>query len=336
MFVKSGNAYFLQGIVSASLVDDDDRCDVSSFALFTNVFKFLDWIQDPRGEAELQKPKEKPAKVGSGACGIMSAAAGLIQNGKNATEIQWPWSVVVFNKFYYHPTIEGQTYVNFDLGSLISERHVIGDGLYFSEPDGDGGKRKPMDGNLINAYFGVSNIDDYAHSYSLVLDGAEKIFIHPNLGSNMSLKYANFAIIKFKVAVTFSQYISPVCLSSFDGDPFAFTGRFAYAVGMGYSETEEITKNRRYSPMRIRSKDLCVEDWSVVKDNSSYFCAGGDGRSNACWSDHPLYLKDNDKWFLHGFFQIAYNQGRGCRTDRSVLYEVAGIYYDWIVKTLKL
>ncbi|KAL7013284.1 hypothetical protein ACKWTF_015320 [Chironomus riparius] len=42
--VKIGPDYYLRGIVSVSLGDPILDCDVKSFAVFTDVLKFIDWI----------------------------------------------------------------------------------------------------------------------------------------------------------------------------------------------------------------------------------------------------------------------------------------------------
>lgn len=333
LFIQSGDAYFLKGLISASLLDRGE-CDVSNFALFTNVNWFTEWIDVPTEEvsssnANLQAPTS---------CGVMSSTASLVQNGKKSSKVQWPWVVVVSNKQFTN-TVEDVTYSAFEVGTLISNRHVIADGMFVSKVDDDNpDKRKPTPVDAIKTYFGVTELDDYASTNSLVLDGADKIIIHPDLGNIHSLKFANFAIIKLKTFVTFSQYIAPICLSSFTGDPYLLSGQFAYGVGMGYSATGK-TKDRRYAPMRIRTKDVCDDAYEfnlgTAKNKSvNYFCAGGDGGINACWSDHPLYLKSNGKWFLHGFMQIAYNDGKGCSTTRPVLYETAGLYYQFILNQI--
>ena len=49
VFVKVGNVFYLKGIVAASLMTISGQCDVTNFALYTNVEKFIDWIEDPTG-----------------------------------------------------------------------------------------------------------------------------------------------------------------------------------------------------------------------------------------------------------------------------------------------
>jgi len=44
-FIKSGSNWFLRGIVSSSLVDTNGKCDVSNYAVFTNVVKYKSFVQ---------------------------------------------------------------------------------------------------------------------------------------------------------------------------------------------------------------------------------------------------------------------------------------------------
>ena len=332
LFIESNGVFYLKGIVSASLTKAN-KCDVSNFAIYTNIAKFLSWIDAP-SEVTIPTIMENIQEQ----CGIMSSSAGLIQKGIKSKNVQWPWTVIIFNKAY-QVVIEEKPYQDFEVGTLISDKFVIGDGLYFSKKED--GKRVPISTDLIKTYFGVIDLDDYINTHSMVLDGAEAIFLHEILDNDESLKFANFALIKMKSSVTFSQYISPICLSSFDDDPYSLTGRYAYAVGMGYSETGK-TKHRLHAPMRIRDKEHCDSIYGhslnaagLKNRKSFYFCAGGDGAANACWADHPLYMKFNNKWYLHAFFQVAYNKDKGCQEGYPVLYEVAGAYNQWIMNKMK-
>lgn len=44
-FIKAESNWFLRGIVSSSLFDNDGKCDVTRYAVFTNVVKHTDWVQ---------------------------------------------------------------------------------------------------------------------------------------------------------------------------------------------------------------------------------------------------------------------------------------------------
>ncbi|KAL7013251.1 hypothetical protein ACKWTF_015299 [Chironomus riparius] len=44
LIVTDGSAYYLRGIVSSSLLNANRGCDVDTYAVFTDVTKFIDWI----------------------------------------------------------------------------------------------------------------------------------------------------------------------------------------------------------------------------------------------------------------------------------------------------
>jgi secreted trypsin-like serine protease len=46
MFDSSSNAWNVRGVISASLADEYGRCDINKFQLYTNVARFIDWIQN--------------------------------------------------------------------------------------------------------------------------------------------------------------------------------------------------------------------------------------------------------------------------------------------------
>ncbi|CAO1415670.1 unnamed protein product [Diamesa serratosioi] len=45
MFVKNKKRYYLRGLVSVSLSDNNKTCDTSVYALYTNIFMFTEWIR---------------------------------------------------------------------------------------------------------------------------------------------------------------------------------------------------------------------------------------------------------------------------------------------------
>jgi len=54
---------YLKGIVSSSLIADGS-CDVTAYAIFTDVLSYLDWINNPHNETlslPQQHSKEKPS-----------------------------------------------------------------------------------------------------------------------------------------------------------------------------------------------------------------------------------------------------------------------------------
>lgn len=52
MFVKVGNYWSLKGITSAAMIDYDG-CSKSAFSVFTDVYKFYDFVKTAIGTADL-------------------------------------------------------------------------------------------------------------------------------------------------------------------------------------------------------------------------------------------------------------------------------------------
>jgi len=49
--VELKSIWFVKGIVSSSLLDGRKRCDVSRYAVFTDVTQYMDWISTTLAEA---------------------------------------------------------------------------------------------------------------------------------------------------------------------------------------------------------------------------------------------------------------------------------------------
>lgn len=56
LFVNYKNRFYAKGIVSASLLDEDFlSCNVTNYAIYTNVSKFCEWIKNPREKVSRRK-----------------------------------------------------------------------------------------------------------------------------------------------------------------------------------------------------------------------------------------------------------------------------------------
>lgn len=62
LYAKISNVFYLKGLVSASLTDNGE-CDVTNFALYSNVEKYLDWIENPSEEATSNPSKPSNYQV---------------------------------------------------------------------------------------------------------------------------------------------------------------------------------------------------------------------------------------------------------------------------------
>lgn len=46
LFVKYQGKFYFRGIIAASLINDDFHCDTFNYAIYTDVFKYQDWIDE--------------------------------------------------------------------------------------------------------------------------------------------------------------------------------------------------------------------------------------------------------------------------------------------------
>lgn len=60
LYALKSHVFFLKGLISASLTRNN-QCDVTNFALYTNVEKFIEWIENPSEEAVASRPQSKPS-----------------------------------------------------------------------------------------------------------------------------------------------------------------------------------------------------------------------------------------------------------------------------------
>ena len=118
LYIRNGNIFYLKGLVSASLLDNLKQCDVTNFALYTNVYKFIDWIEYPTEELLVVNQPSVPSYSRDGGCGIPSQITSLIVGGNNFQRGAWPWMVAIMKKATSPPTF-------FCGGVLISNTKVV-------------------------------------------------------------------------------------------------------------------------------------------------------------------------------------------------------------------
>jgi secreted trypsin-like serine protease len=44
LYIKYKDKFYLRGLLSGALFNEDNKCDVSTYSVYTDVFKFQDWI----------------------------------------------------------------------------------------------------------------------------------------------------------------------------------------------------------------------------------------------------------------------------------------------------
>jgi hypothetical protein len=368
LFVKNGNSYNLKGIVSASLTSNG-QCDVTNFALYSNVDKFIDWVQNPTEDlASKQSTTEQTRPVNSytpppsygrpsysrptpqssysqpnsyarpnyntATTQKPTATCGIMSTSKSLIQGGNQASRELFP--WTVAILVDQSYGNFayfSTGTLISDKHIVSTGLSFATLDDATQSYFPRRPEDFRMHFGISNLDQPFETGAFFVTGAAQVFLHRNIQHGYP-RTANVGVLVLKNSIEFNNYISPACLPTTEIDIEEVEGRNAFAVGWGKDDSGKDSRIKNYVNVKIRSENDCDNNWSEYLKRGSaskFFCAGGDGRKSACYRDQPLYLKNDGKWFIRGLISIAFNLNDGkCDLNKPVLYEDLGQFNNWL------
>lgn len=318
LVIRNGDQFFLKGLVSASLINNQSFCDVENYALYTNVIIFTDWIENPSEDYSATLY----ARTSSQTCGVMSGSTSLIVGGSLATREMFPW-VVLLDTGKYNST-----------GTLVSDRHIAVKAMnvlyYDSKTDDDA----VVPFNRFKMYFGIENRDKTNVPGALRLEGSShisQILIHPTL---VDPNAGNIAVIVLKNPIARSSYVSPICLPQSPLIISESQGKSAYLVGWGWDETGTSSKTKKYATLKIRNEKDCKTEWNdelQAVGSAKFFCAGGDGVQGPGYREGPLYMKRNNQWFLTGIFSKRRIHDRSNPDlSQSAFFEDVGQYYKWI------
>lgn len=320
LFVMFEERFYLKGIVSAAEFVGG-TCDVSKYSLYTNVGKFTEWIKNPT------EFNTRPRPVAP-TCGVMSEITSLVQHGElSASKDHWPWVVAMMIR----GCKDASNYEFWATGTLITEQHVITTGSSVAYLNSNG-SIEALEIDRIRMLFGVNDLQEEVGDFSLQVDGASQIILHPDIKNNQ-VKTANLAIIAMKERLHFTNFIFPACVGPNDG-----SSRFrAFAVGYGRDETGEQPSKKKFAALKTRSSKHCSHFFATSKKNQTkFFCIGGHDEEAPCVGDTPLYRKIDDKWYLQGLLSKVVLLPDGlCNASAPALYEDLGQYSEWIVAQSK-
>jgi len=304
-FVYVNGRAYLKGIVSASITNpNSNKCDKVPYALFTDVLKFIDWIDN------------QETRVAS-KCGVMTRSAGLAQGGSVSTLEQFPWQVSIFRKL--KKFILFKTFQRSGSGSLITTKHVLAAAQSVSRFKEE--YLKVATCEQLKLFFGSLKANEATTSGSIEIDGdgIARVVVHPNAMP----KSANIAVITLKSDIKPSSFISPVCL--WRGNSHEIASKPTYAVGYGDDESCKASGVKKHIRMTIKSEAYCKN----FNSQGEFFCAESDEAGTACEYDEPLYTKLNGVWFVRGIMNSLVNAEHSeCST---ILYEDISQFGEWIV-----
>lgn len=350
LFVKISNVYYLRALVSSSLITTSDECDVNSYSVFTNVWKYKSWIKSPssisrttiktRQTTTTKRPTirttRKPAttvrtvarttarQAGFDECGVMSTASGLIQNGKLSTRSEFPWLASIVGNFH-------------SSGPLVSRKHVIS--ILSVVADYDRGNWKlPSSYDKVSVYLGGVRYNDVSSPGAFKLKPS-KITFHPNYLQIDKLPAANFAIITLNAIIPFSEIIRPVCLWTFTEDVKYLKSNPIYGVGYGTNEKGETSDLRKYAKLTLVDEKSCRKEYDSDYSNflkiTATFCLKGSSSGNPCHGDESVYMKYGNKWYFRGFSAQRKHHDSDCYLS-PILYEDVARHAKWIQSQIKV
>lgn len=307
LFIEYNKVFYLRGFVSLSLFDNGD-CDVSNYAIYTNVLKYTEWIKYPSGPT----------------CGTTSASTSLILGGSFASQQDFPWAVAVINN-----AVEPDKNFYLVTGTLISERHVVVPTSFvvFKQK----GDVKPVVN--FKMYFGISKLKHIKKSAVPVETGVSGIIVHDGYTRGELPKEANLAIMFADQIIKFSDQIQPACLPSYRENSIDIYGKSGYVVGWGYDETATFSKKKKSLKVRVDDQRTCYSKWKQRLDTvktSKVFCATPTRSGAPCTADGPFYIKLENKWFFRGW--LGYNGT--CDPTEPSIYEDIAFYSQWIEKII--
>ncbi|XP_029015648.1 transmembrane protease serine 9-like [Betta splendens] len=155
-----------------------------------------------------------------------------------------------------------------------------------------------------------------------------QIIVHPNYNSNTNDN--DICLLQLASAVTFTNYIQPVCLAA-PGSTF-YNGTDSWVTGWGVTSDGSHTVSQTLMEVEIPvvGNRKCNCDYGVGSITSNMICAGlSAGGKDSCQGDSggPMVSKQGGRWIQSG----VVSNGRGCALPNFPgIYTRVSRYQSWI------
>ncbi|KAL1380640.1 hypothetical protein pipiens_014047 [Culex pipiens pipiens] len=162
--------------------------------------------------------------------------------------------------------------------------------------------------------------------------GVEKIISHENF--TMATVESDIALIKLNESVTFTEFISPLCLPIADPVKTLDTDGFTYtAVGWGNTEHDNKTiqygsRYKLHVQLHAISSTYCNEKYNDEIIDSQ-LCAGAEAGKDTCQGDSGGSLINAVDGYSYAYGIVSYGKGCGQKGTPGVYTRVTS-FLDWI------
>jgi len=237
-----------------------------------------------------------------------------IVGGKDAIPYSWPWQVLLRRNnipFCGASLITNQW--------LITAAHCVFDS-------------KPSAFSAVLSVFNKTRNDEPGEQISSIT----QFHVHPEFEPQNLVN--DIALMKLSSPVNFTDHISPVCLSSIQGEELPAVGTNVFITGWGNTKvpSRDPSATLKQAVVPLMSTEVCrVRNPAYPKfDEKAHFCIGFDrGGKGACHGDSggpAMFQTPDGSWKQIGI--TSFGQYGVCASPAGTGYTKVPSYVDFIKK----
>uniref|UniRef100_A0A182M071 Peptidase S1 domain-containing protein n=1 Tax=Anopheles culicifacies TaxID=139723 RepID=A0A182M071_9DIPT len=318
LFFNINDVWYIRGLVSFTQPRQDALiCDTKEYNVFTDVAKYLKWIEQPIGLTVAPSITQS--------CGRRKVKNFLIVNGNKAKDGYWPWHAAIFHN-------NGRSFLNVCGGTILDQNTVLTAAHCLMLPNGIIALERLVVQVGRNRLRVASNRAQELEAFKLI--------VHP--GYDINSFQHDIALIKLATDITYTDYIQPICLWNRGEDQNEIVGSWGTVVGFGIDETDQPSDTLREARIPVVDAITCIQsnrDGIGSRLTSNMFCAGnrdGIGAANGD-SGGGLFFSFNDVWLIRGVVSFSKQREDADIGDTQVytVFTDVAKYLKWIQQHMR-